>query len=143
MKLLSIRQPWVWAILHAGKRVENRTWSTSYRGPIAIHASKGMTEQEANEFADFYHHSIRGRGHPPLPDLHSLPRGGILGTADIVGCRDAAADKRKPCPWFFGPYGFVLQNVRSVPFLPVRGGLGLRDAPPDVVAHVTKEWNQP
>ena len=28
MKALSIRQPWAWAILHAGKDIENRDWRT-------------------------------------------------------------------------------------------------------------------
>lgn len=26
---LSIRQPWAWAILHAGKDIENRDWHTA------------------------------------------------------------------------------------------------------------------
>lgn len=42
MKAISIQQPWAWAILHAGKDVENRTWRTTYRGPVAIHASKAV-----------------------------------------------------------------------------------------------------
>lgn len=46
MKALSIRQPWAWAIVNAGKRVENRTWETRYRGPILIHAAKGVTKRE-------------------------------------------------------------------------------------------------
>ena len=40
MKALSVRQPWAWAIIHAGKDVENRTWGTRYHGPLLIHASK-------------------------------------------------------------------------------------------------------
>jgi hypothetical protein len=43
---LSIRQPWAWLILHAGKDIENRDWPTKYRGPFLIHASKGMTRDE-------------------------------------------------------------------------------------------------
>lgn len=39
MKALSVRQPWAWAIVHGTKRVENRSWTTSYRGDLAIHAS--------------------------------------------------------------------------------------------------------
>ena len=31
MKALSIRPPWAWAILHAAKDVENRTWKTNIR----------------------------------------------------------------------------------------------------------------
>ncbi len=38
MKALSVRQPFAWAIVHGGKDVENRSWATSYRGPVLIHA---------------------------------------------------------------------------------------------------------
>ena len=38
MKALTIRQPWAWAIIFDGKDVENRSWNTSYRGDLAIHA---------------------------------------------------------------------------------------------------------
>ena len=41
VKALTIRQPWAWAVVHAGKDVENRRWQTSYRGPLLIHAAKG------------------------------------------------------------------------------------------------------
>lgn len=40
MKALSIRQPWAWMILHAGKDIENREWPTRFRGRVLIHASK-------------------------------------------------------------------------------------------------------
>lgn len=40
MKALSVCQPWAHAILALGKNVENRSWPTSYRGPLLIHASK-------------------------------------------------------------------------------------------------------
>ena len=39
MQLLSVRQPWAWAIARGRKRVENRNWAPSYRGPVAIYAS--------------------------------------------------------------------------------------------------------
>ena len=39
MKILSIRQPWAALIVHGFKETENRTWSTSYRGPVLIHAA--------------------------------------------------------------------------------------------------------
>lgn len=31
---------------------------------------------------------------------------------------------RSDSPWFFGRYGFVLADVRPVPFFPVKGALG-------------------
>jgi hypothetical protein len=46
MKALSIRQPWAWLILNAGKDIENRDWPTHFRGRFLIHASKGMTHDE-------------------------------------------------------------------------------------------------
>lgn len=40
MRILTVRQPWAWAIIHGGKDVENRVRNIagSYRGPVAIHA---------------------------------------------------------------------------------------------------------
>lgn len=40
MKALSLWQPWATLIAIGAKRIETRHWSTSYRGPIAIHAAK-------------------------------------------------------------------------------------------------------
>jgi len=42
MIALSVRQPWAWLLLN-GKDIENRDWYTKYRGPLAIHASKGIS----------------------------------------------------------------------------------------------------
>ena len=36
---LTVQQPWAYAILTGEKTVENRSWSTGYRGPLAIHAA--------------------------------------------------------------------------------------------------------
>lgn len=38
MKALTIRQPWASLIAHGVKTIETRSWSTKYRGPLAIHA---------------------------------------------------------------------------------------------------------
>ena len=129
MKCISIRQPWIWAILHCGKDIENRSWSTDYRGPILLHASNGMT---LAEYYDFHNDVFGGRApfarevlsrHGSIPDSKSLPRGGIVGQADVVGCVTESDS-----PWFFGPYGFVLENVRSLPFRPCKGALGFFEA---------------
>ena len=37
---LSVWQPWAWPIVHGFKDVENRFWSTKFRGRLFIHASK-------------------------------------------------------------------------------------------------------
>lgn len=42
MRILTVRQPWAWAIIHGGKDVENRVRNIagSYRGPVAIHVAR-------------------------------------------------------------------------------------------------------
>lgn len=40
MKALTLRQPCAQLVAIGAKRIETRSWSTSYRGPLAIHAAK-------------------------------------------------------------------------------------------------------
>ena len=44
LSCLTVRQPWAWLLTHGVKPVENRTWKTSYRGPLLIHAGKVLDE---------------------------------------------------------------------------------------------------
>lgn len=120
-KALSIRQPWVWAILHAGKRIENRPRRFHYRGPICLHASKSRRAMEFMRARQDILAITASRAEPPkLAD--AIERGGIVGTAEIVDCIE-----QSDSPWFFGPYGLVLENVQPVKFIPVKGALGLFD----------------
>lgn len=98
MPALSIRQPWAWRILHEGKDIENRKWRCHYRGPLLIHAAKGVDSVD--------HVS---------PDME---RGGIVGMARIVDCVTTSQSK-----WFQGPYGIVLADVQPLPFVPCAGAL--------------------
>lgn len=119
MRALSIRQPWAWLIVHGHKGIENRNWATRYRGPIAIHASKGMTRDEYEEA-----NSLAKSLGVELPELKSLERGGIVGHANIVDCVSESDSD-----WFFGKYGFVLAAARPVQFQPLKGRLGFFEAP--------------
>lgn len=116
LRALSIRQPWAWLILNAGKDIENRNWFSHYRGRFLIHAAKRCTRleyQEAKRFLDRAGLNIK------LPPLDSLDRGGIVGVAEIVDCVTSSKS-----PWFFGPYGFRLANVQPLPFQRCNGALG-------------------
>ncbi|MGC4075454.1 MAG: ASCH domain-containing protein [Rubrivivax sp.] len=115
MLALSIRQPWAWLILHAGKDVENRTWPTRYRGRVWIHAGKGCTRREWAEAAAF----AAMCGHWITPPLEDLPRGGIVGSVVITGCKTAVES-----PWFAGPWGFTLERPEAQTFRPCDGRLG-------------------
>jgi len=52
MKALTLYHPWAMFIETGWKEVETRDWYTAYRGPLAIHASKHYTPQEAFAYAD-------------------------------------------------------------------------------------------
>lgn len=118
---ISIRQPWAWAIIHAGKDIENRDWSTKFRGPVCIHAAKAVPP--VKYLMDCSHvAAITKRVKMPPKLGHDFPRGGIIGTAEIVDCVEASDS-----PWFFGRYGFVLRSVKPIGFIPVKGALGFFD----------------
>lgn len=128
MKALSIRQPWAWMILHAGKDIENRCWPTRFRGRILIHAAKGCTKDEYEDalwFAGDYEARRVAATHLPgspmvsVPELKDLPRGGIVGEVEIVDCV-----RESDSGWFVGPVGFVMANARPRPFHPCKGALG-------------------
>ena len=118
-KALSIRQPWAWAILYAGKDVENRSWQAvnhglNQRGPVAIHASATMAKGEYESARDF----MASIG-VTCPDPHELRRGGIVGEVEIVD-----VVKHNDSPWFFGPRGLILANPSPCTLIPVKGCLG-------------------
>ena len=121
MKCISIRNPWAWAIIHAGKDIENRSRRLSYRGPVLIHASKTMSPEEYEDFLAFSRDRFRftfpATRSPAASDLQF---GGIIGQAEIVDCVDD-----HPSPWFTGRFGYVLANATPLPFRPLRGQLGL------------------
>lgn len=111
---LSIRQPWAWLIVNGFKDIENRDWQTKRRGPVLIHASKGITRDEYGGCFRLCE-SLGVK----LPAFEELERGGIVGVATITDCVDQSES-----PWFFGKYGFVLSNARPLPFIPYKGRLG-------------------
>ena len=123
---LSIRQPWAWAIIHAGKDIENRTWQAvnhglRQRGRIAIHASKGMTREEYQEASEFINDRLSYWQTSELrcPAPADLLRGGIIGSVDVI---DVVSESKSP--WFFGPRGLVLSRPIACAFIPAVGALG-------------------
>jgi hypothetical protein len=120
MKIIAIRQPWAHLIVTGVKPVENRSWCVNYRGPLAILASRQRAKQSIDE--------IERRYRVRIP--RDLPVGGIVGIVDLVDIVDA-----HPSRFFSGPFGFVLENARPVPFIPMLGQLNIWDAP----THVKKK----
>lgn len=132
MIALSILQPWAWLIVRPDitdpeerarayldgliKDIENRTWSTRFRGTIFVHAGKKISKRQHDEdreyFAEFYD--------IVLPEFTDIPIGGIVGKVDITDCVLKSGSRWKQD----GSFGFVLANAQPLPFTPYRGQLG-------------------
>lgn len=129
MKCLSVRQPWAW-MLFRGKPVENRDWYSGYRGPLAIHASKGMTKTEYEDALLFVEHFDESLA-LLIPQPDRLVMGAVIGIVSMTGCV-----KHHPSPFFQGKYGWVFENPQQIhPAVPAKGSLGLWDWTPPGTAN--------
>ena len=132
MRALSLWQPWAWAIIHAGKDVENRVWRTKHRGDLVIHASKRKpTVAEAESFLKLLEDiggttrlaMIPGPGPTLRIDYirNTLPRGGVVGVVEVTGCSRGESQS----PWAFrDQYQWSLRNPRPMTFNPMKGQRG-------------------
>lgn len=141
MKALTICQPYSELIClpdddPRAKRVENRTWATSYRGPLLIHAGKTKQWLNGNDYG---------------LDTESLAFGALIGLAKLADCvrvdlSRTGGDRIKQSdlarwPWLAthrhveGPYCFVLTECRrfAEPY-PFRGSQGFFHVPDEVIA---------
>ncbi|MGN6518687.1 MAG: ASCH domain-containing protein [Dokdonella sp.] len=125
MIALSIRQPWASFIVTGVpvngeppifKDVENREWTTPFRGRCLIHASKGGTKRE---FAAAIAGVEEAFGLVVPLGFDDFARGGIIGSVEIVGCV-----RNSSSPWFTGLFGFLLADPRVLPFRAEPGRLG-------------------
>jgi hypothetical protein len=82
MRTLSIRQPWIDAILRFGKRLENRDWAAvpAYRGPILLHASARRETRRDFQQARL---TLLELGFD-CPRIDELPMGAIVGRCNLV-----------------------------------------------------------
>ncbi len=55
MKAITIKQPFASLIAEGLKTYEFRTWKTSYRGKILIHAGKCVDKEVMKRFETVYH----------------------------------------------------------------------------------------
>lgn len=95
MRVLTVRQPWAWAIIHGGKDVENRTCNLagSWRGPVAIHVavknapSRMLWDEPLKSVAaEHFWDDLPAGARRPWWDNHGL----IIGVVDLVGVHRAS-----------------------------------------------------
>lgn len=123
MKVLSVQNPWAWAIVHGPKRIENRSWATDYKGPLLIHAGKSRAR-----LGDY------GEGEP---DPDAMMYGAIIGRVTLVDCVRVGSlppelddDKTGTSRFVQGPWCWVLADpVALVPFV-TPGKVSLFAPPP-------------
>jgi hypothetical protein len=106
-KALTVRQPFAWAILLGGKDIENRGWSTNYRGPLVIHAGGALHDSPLPPWFK-----------KPVPDDFDMSA--LLGVVDLVDVVEHSRSR-----WFRGEYGWVLENPRPFDLIPCKGHLRL------------------
>jgi hypothetical protein len=97
VRTLTIRQPWAEWIITGEKDVENRTWSTSHRRPLGIHAGRSVV-------------ALREMGLDP---------------ADVVELVDVVHDH--PSRWALEDcWHWLVRRPQRLPEpMPLRGALGL------------------
>jgi hypothetical protein len=124
MKALTICQPYASLILRGDKRVENRTWPTSHRGPMYIHAGK------SRKWFDDDEHLIHEFGYMP-------PFGAVIGIANVIDCVEfcdiVIGEYDTKYPWLRdhehanGPWCWILENIKLITPVPYRGAQKLFD----------------
>ncbi len=120
MKCLTVKQPWASLIINGYKEYEFRSWKTSYRGKILIHAGLGKELKFMDKVKEYN------------LDYES---GAIIGETDVVDCILVDEDfnnylnKKNNLVYsndHVGLYAWKLENIRkySTPIY-VKGKLGL------------------
>lgn len=135
MKALTLKQPWAWAVAHAGKDVENRTWKPpqSVIGQrIAIHAGKAWDHDGDLTLCRL----VDG---PYLQGPGTVTYGAIVAVATVKGVVFGGI------AWFYhwftgGPYGWFLTDVIALPEpIPCKGAQGLWNVPADIEAEIDRQ----
>ncbi len=131
MKVLTVRQPWAYAIIHLGKDVENRKWRSDYSEPLLIHAG---LHRESN-----YHEMLlEYLSRPPSEEnLQKIPHGCIVGVVElkriVKGSKSKWAAKGKRF------WHWELSKPRPIRPVKCTGRLGLW-TPPAAIVKQFPQW---
>jgi hypothetical protein len=115
VKALTLTQPWATLVAIRAKHIETRSWATSYRGPLAIHAAK---------VPDHYMME-RVRREGIVEANQPIPTGMVVATArlvDVVPTQGRASNRLRyvglPIQggWEATPFGFYSASTDEWPF---------------------------
>ncbi len=127
MKVLSLTEPWATLIKEKKKFVETRSWRTSYRGELYIHASATKISKECLENKEFM----------KLVEGIPLNYGNIICKCRLVDCvymtEEYVREMKIENPqeylcgeYAVGRYAWILEDIEVLNKpIPVKGHLGI------------------
>jgi hypothetical protein len=136
VKVLTLTQPWASLVACGAKRIETRSWSTSYRGDLAIHAAKGMP-RDAKDFSRCIRLGVL------FGPQYEYPRGVIIATCRLlsvvptevlvnqgnvfsVSCEPISEQEEGFGDYSPGRFGWLLGEIKPLPDpISAKGALGL------------------
>lgn len=142
MKLLSLWEPWATLMAIGAKRIETRSWSTAYRGWLAIHAAKGgISKRDLAEVMDDPAFQLALVG-------EQLQFGKIVAVVRLLGCKSTInlnleISEQERCFGDYSPgrYGWETSDLFRLPEpIPFRAMQGLVAVPADVVAVIQQQF---
>src|SRR5918997_3663558 len=131
MKALTLTQPWSTLVALGVKKIETRSWSTPYRGRLAIHAAKGFPP-DARLICrrEPFKRVLMAAG---IESLADLPLGVLLATVQLVDCvpigkvrSQLSSEEYAFGDYSAGRWAWLLEDVQplAVP-VQARGMLGI------------------
>lgn len=147
MRVLTLWEPWATLMALGEKRIETRSWSTKYRGPLAIHAAKGgMNVGQKEDWCgrQFFREALAGEVMYPgyivavVRLFDCYPTEKILAEADLSE-RELAFGNYEP-----GRFGWATDLCFRLP-APIlhKGGQGLRILPAHVIEQIKAQgWSE-
>lgn len=80
-KVISLHQPWATLFVAGVKLIETRSWQTSHRGPLAVHAAKTI------DISACYRHPFTDElVRLGFDNPEELPTGVVLGAVNLESC---------------------------------------------------------
>lgn len=141
MRVLTVKDPWAWAIGNLGKDVENRVRNIAgnYRGPVAIHVA--ATPMKLDDYFAAAKYIAERTGVMPIASLPA-GQGVIIAVVDLVEVHHADwcwdEEPRHCSPWAMSDYWHLrIENPRLLAEpIPYRGALGLRRLDDETIARI-------
>ena len=119
VKTLTLWQPWASLIIGGHKQYETRSWSTTHRQTLVIHAAQRFNwESRETCFLELYARALAEMG----LNVDTMPLGVCLGVVDLVGvyntnkARERLTEKELVFGDFTpGRFAWKMENVRAFP----------------------------